>query len=176
MYDTILYPTDGSETAEAALGTVRDLSENFEATVHVLHVVDAIPGALGIGDDPNREASPGMVGDPEGADTPMGGDRNAPRETRARATTYGERVVEAVAHRLEGVETTTTVRGGDPSAVIPDHAEEFEADVVVMGACDRTGVDRYVNGSVTEAVLRAVDVPVLAVPYVEDPLTLDWEV
>lgn len=175
MYDTILYPTDGSDSARAALTNVRDLSATYDAAVHVLHVVDTTYAARGIGDNPNRESSPGMVGDPEGAATPMGGDRDASKEARAKATAYGRELVRDVARRLDGSDTYVTVRGGDPSQVIPDYAEEYDVDIVVMGTRGKSGVERYVVRSVTESVLRSADVPVLAIPDPDELVTTDWD-
>ena len=40
MYNTILYPTDGSPGSDAAAEHVQYLASTFDATVHVLHVVD----------------------------------------------------------------------------------------------------------------------------------------
>ena len=47
MYDAILYPTDGSSTAEAALEHARNQAERHGAAVHVLYVVDVGQRASG---------------------------------------------------------------------------------------------------------------------------------
>lgn len=174
MYDSILYPTDGGDSAREAFDHVRDLAERYDAAVHVLYVVDGSHRALGIGENPNREASPGMVGDPSGAETPMGGDPDASREARAKATAHGRGLVREVGRRLQGVETAVTVRGGDPSEIIPDYADEHDVDAIVMGTHPRTGIERYLFGSVTESVLRTANVPVLVVPDADDPVDTEW--
>jgi len=59
MYDTILYPTDGSAGSEAALDHVAELAGTYGATVHVLHAVDSSAHlGLGIGGDPKAEDKP----------------------------------------------------------------------------------------------------------------------
>jgi len=67
MYDRILYPTDGSEGATAALDTVRDFAETYGATVHLLFVADTSHEGFGLGHDPKSNVA-GMVGEPEGGD------------------------------------------------------------------------------------------------------------
>jgi len=39
MYDTIVYPTDGSDGAETVMDHVEDLANTYDATIHVLYVV-----------------------------------------------------------------------------------------------------------------------------------------
>ena len=55
------------------------------------------------------------------------------------------------------------VINGEPLDAIQMQVRESGADLVVMGTHGRTGVSRLVFGSVTEAVMRVVPVPVIAV-------------
>lgn len=57
----------------------------------------------------------------------------------------------------------TDVRRGNPHREILDYADEHAVDLVVMGTHGRTGLDRYLLGSVTEKVVRLSNVPVLTV-------------
>jgi len=77
----------------------------------------------------------------------------------------GEEAVGAVADRAEeaGVEVETDLRRGDPHREIIDYAGEVDADLIVMGTHGRTGLDRYLIGSVAERVVRTADAPVLTV-------------
>lgn len=52
---------------------------------------------------------------------------------------------------------------GEPLDAIVAQVRESGADLVVMGTHGRAGVDRLMFGSVTEAVMRVVPVPVIAV-------------
>ncbi|HUP62532.1 MAG TPA: universal stress protein [Thermoanaerobaculia bacterium] len=52
---------------------------------------------------------------------------------------------------------------GEPLDAIMAQVRESGADLVVMGTHGRTGVSRLMFGSVTEAVMRVVPVPVIAV-------------
>lgn len=58
---------------------------------------------------------------------------------------------------------------GEPLDAIVAQVSESGADLVVMGTHGRTGVSRLMFGSVTEAVMRIVPVPVIAV----NPLATD---
>jgi len=57
------------------------------------------------------------------------------------------------------------VQQGDPAKIILSHAGSLHPDVIVVGTHQRTGIDRFANGSVAERVAVKSTVPVLAVPY-----------
>jgi len=162
MYTDILYPTDGSDGAEAALENVRVLAETYDATVHVLHVADTSHHALGLGHDPKEHAS-GMVGDPQGGVGGMVGQRMTTEEMRDQLQEYGQALVSDVADRLGDLRTETVVDSGDPHTVILEYVDGHSIDLVVMGTHGRTGLDRYLIGSVTEKIVRLSDVPVVSV-------------
>jgi nucleotide-binding universal stress UspA family protein len=50
---------------------------------------------------------------------------------------------------------------GDPAKAIVDAANEYAADVIVVGAHDRGWLQRLFNSSVADAVVRKADAPVL---------------
>ncbi|ELZ31472.1 universal stress protein UspA-like protein [Halogeometricum pallidum JCM 14848] len=152
MYDSILVPTDGSEHAGRAAEHAGYLAGLFDATVHLLSVADvqAAAGAFGAG----------------GVD-----------ETYiSRLEAEGERAVEAAADAVEGADAVqTAVVRGRPDEAILDYAGENGIDLVVMGTHGRTGLTRYVAGSVSERVLRLSDVPVLTVRAVDGRGTDGYE-
>lgn len=127
MYDTILYPTDGSEGASAALAHAIDLADSHDATLDVLYVED--------NDDRDAEA-----------------------------------VLSAVREEAEaaGLDVNVVTLEGHPQEVIVDYVRDRGVDAVVMATHARRGIERYVLGSVTEKVLRTVDVPVMVVPLAAD--------
>jgi nucleotide-binding universal stress UspA family protein len=141
MYDRVLVPTDGSEGSRAAVEHAVDLARTFDAVLHVLSVVDADVGVDGA-----------VVG------------------TLDAFEAAGEDAVDEVARRAAaaGVETVTDVREGTPHRALLDYADEHAVDLVVMGTHGRTGLDRYLLGSVAERVVRLSDVPVLTVRIPED--------
>ncbi|WP_123621431.1 universal stress protein [Halorubrum sp. CSM-61] len=164
MYDQILYPTDGSDGSKAAAEHVRELASAFDATVHVLCVVDSRHVEIGTGggflaedgsalsEDPMEEARAGTVGGYDDAN-----------DRRDAMVEHGETLVEEASASVGDVETTTAVESGTPHETILEYADENDVGLVVMGTRGRTGVERYLLGSVTEKVVRLSDVPVVTV-------------
>jgi nucleotide-binding universal stress UspA family protein len=66
--------------------------------------------------------------------------------------------------RTAGLPVRVSVRRGDTVTQILEQARETAADVIVMGTHGRSGVERWVLGSVLEGVLRKAPCPILAVP------------
>jgi nucleotide-binding universal stress UspA family protein len=145
MYDRILIPTDGSEPAVRAGEHARYLARLFGATVHVVSVVD-VEGAAGPFD--------------------AGGVDQAFVD---RLETSAERSIEAIEATVEGsVAVQTAILDGEPADAILEYAAAEDIDVVAMGTHGRTGLRRYIAGSVTERVLRLSEVPVLTVRAIEE--------
>jgi len=137
MYESILVPTDGSAGSSAALAEAIELAGQFDATIHSLNVVDI--GAI--------QPEAGAVDLVESFER-MGEESTEAAVTRARDA---------------GVDATGSVRTGSPHRAILEYADEHGIDLVVMGTHGRTGLERYLLGSVTEKVVRTSDVPVLTV-------------
>jgi nucleotide-binding universal stress UspA family protein len=143
MYHDVLIPTDGSDAADAAVAHAIDHAVRYDATLHVLHVVDSV-------------AVP---------PTPNGGRVLEALEQQGRAA------IERVAQRAgdAGVDTVeSAVASGPPHTAILDYVDEHGVDLVVMGTHGRRGLDRVLIGSVTERVVRLADVPVLTVHPVDE--------
>ncbi|GGM56267.1 nucleotide-binding universal stress UspA family protein [Halarchaeum rubridurum] len=141
MYDTVLVPTDGSDTAGEGVDHALDLAAAHDATVRALSV-----------------AAPGL----EAAAVDGGG---SVRSTTGAARTASERAARRVADAAEerGLDATCAVERGVPHRVIRSHVRRHDVDVVVMGTHGRTGIARALTGSVTERVIRRADVPVVTV-------------
>ncbi|WP_136600858.1 universal stress protein [Salinigranum halophilum] len=138
MYDTILLPTDGSGPSEAARDHAVGLASAYDATLHVVYVVD---------DEALRAARIDSDVVVEGFET------------------EGETLVSEVATMAAeaGVDCETAVAHGHPHEVILEYATEHGVDLIVMGTHGRHGVSRFLLGSVTERVVRTSNVPVLTV-------------
>ena len=70
----------------------------------------------------------------------------------------------ADALRREGIDAEAVVRAPPPARAIVDVAGERNAALIVMASHQRHGLDRWVHGSVTEAVLQNATTPLLVVP------------
>ena len=140
MYETVLFPTDGSETATEAAVHAIDLADRHDATLHVLYVVD-------------HERVSRMA-------PKLGTDHI--KETLQQE---GERATGEIADRAaaDAIETTTSLREGAPADVITSYADTVDADAIVMGTNGRSGMDRLLLGSVAERVIQTSDLPVTTV-------------
>ena len=142
-YDRVLVPTDGSDTAARAVETGVGVAREFDAALDVLSVVET----TGVGFDIRSEQY---------------------REERQRAA---QRIVDDAVERARAAGVASAegfVAFGIPHEEIVALAEERGADLVVMGTHGRTGLDRYLLGSVAERTLRIAGVPVLTVPLPAD--------
>lgn len=142
MYDRILLPTDGSDAGNRAVEQAVGLARETGADLHVLFVVEDIPYAPEMMDDTVEEQL---------------------RE-------IGEETLEAIRARADeaGVTVAEAIEEGAPHTAILEYADDEDVDVIVMGTHGRSGLDRYLLGSVTERVVRTADVPVLTVRMADE--------
>ena len=138
MYDEILVPTDGSEAAEAAIEHALELAGQYGGRIHGLYVVDtSIAASADVGSEVLIDS----------------------------LEKEGETALERLSDRVAAADvpmTTETVRG-NPHRQIVSYVEDHDIDLVVMGTHGRSGVERFLLGSVTERVVRSCDAPVLVV-------------
>lgn len=73
--------------------------------------------------------------------------------------------VRKIADRFDQqVETFTFTRVGNIREEILRLADEWSADMILMGTNGRTGFDHFISGSVSESVIRKAQCPVLVIP------------
>jgi nucleotide-binding universal stress UspA family protein len=63
-----------------------------------------------------------------------------------------------------GIQVETSVRQGGTLDNITDFVEAAGIDLIVMSTHGRSGLQRFLVGSVTDRVIRSSHVPVLAIP------------
>jgi nucleotide-binding universal stress UspA family protein len=63
-----------------------------------------------------------------------------------------------------GIQVETLVRQGATLDNITDFVEAAGIDLIVMSTHGRSGLQRFLLGSVTDRVIRSSHVPVLAIP------------
>lgn len=139
----ILAPTDFSENSTPALETAIEMARQFNAQLLLLHVVDDI-GVHAV------EMEMGAYSD--------GGYDLLEAEKRAAARLEQIAIPEDVVERTS---RDTMIAG--PSEGICRFAGEQAADIIVLSTHGRTGLARWVMGSVAEHVVRKSPCPVLTV-------------
>ncbi|MDS0474050.1 universal stress protein [Natrinema sp. 1APR25-10V2] len=135
MYEDILLPFDGNDSAAAVLHHAAEIAHWADATVHVLYVADT-----------TRDSVTVIKGQTVDALRQQGKDIVAEAEKTLQTL---------------GVDYETDVVQGNPAPTITEYAERYGHDVIVMPTHGREGVSRYLIGSITEKVVRLSSVPVL---------------
>ncbi len=89
-----------------------------------------------------------------------------PTAAHLEVTRRAECELQALADKLraDGLETEPHVYYGQAAEAIADTARHSEADLIAMSTHGRSGLARVVFGSVTDALLRRAEKPVLVVP------------
>jgi len=83
-------------------------------------------------------------------------------EIMAQARAYLEKMSAAL--QAEGFTVKYVVQFGEPASVIVDTAAQLHVEAIVMSTHGRSGISRWIFGSVTNKVLSLAECPVLVVP------------
>ncbi|MFP4642685.1 MAG: universal stress protein [Dehalococcoidia bacterium] len=141
MYERILVPLDGSETAECILPHVREAAKRYEVEeVVLLRVVEPVP-----------------LWDAQWVDT-TALERVEQETARQYLADVGSRL------RTEGLNVREEVLVDHNAAgSIVDFSRGNAIDLITLATHGRTGISRWVIGSVADRVLRSSRLPVLMV-------------
>jgi len=139
MYKKILVPLDGSELAKTGLEEAEKLAQTFGSEIVLFQVVPFMP----------------IYGSPELV-TPLIVDE----KQKEAAEKYLLALTEEL--KKKGLKATSTVKTGQQVAVeIIDFAKESGVDLIVMCTHGRSGITRWVLGSVAHKVLTRAETPIL---------------
>jgi nucleotide-binding universal stress UspA family protein len=129
----ILVAVDGSSPSQAAIDEVAERPWPQPSTVRVVSAVQ--PYVLGA-----VELVPAAV---------------TPHDIAQQQDDQAKQLASRAARRLEkpGLAVESVVREGDPRQVIVDEANDWGANLIVMGSHGRTGLQRLLLGSVAQAVV-----------------------
>lgn len=131
--DRILFPTDFSERADAAIHHAAFIARQYGASLHVLHVAES--GSAGGEDDAALR-----------------------RDLDDRAGQIGENLGAAGMAITTAIRT-----GDAPAPEIVAYAASEGIDLIVVGTHGRRGVRRMFLGSVAEEILRTAPCPVYTI-------------
>jgi len=141
MYKKILVPLDGSELAKRGLDEAEKLANCFGAEIVLFEVVPFMP----------------IYGSPELV-TPLIVDEKQKEAAEKCLVNLSEEL------KKKGFKATAVVRTGQQVAVeIIDFAKESGANLIVMCTHGRSGISRWVLGSVALKVLTRAETPILLI-------------
>ena len=143
MFKHILVPVDGSATSQLAVDKAIGLAKAFDSKVTAIFVVDPYP-FTGVGTD----FAYGQA------------------EYLSAATAEAHAAINAAKVLFEAAGVTVDTSVVEAHAAwrgVVEAASSLEADLVVMGSHGRSGLEKLVLGSVTQAVLSHTHLPVLVV-------------
>ncbi len=149
MYNRILIPVDGSKTAESVLPYARVLARTLAIPVALLEVLD-VAEAL----------------------------RHVPAERAAHLDTrvgdierLRQDYLQKLAATFSGISVECIVEKGRPEEVIIEKAAADHATLIAMATHGRSGMSRWLLGSIAEKVLRGSANPLLLVRGNEEAVT-----
>ena len=143
MFKHILVPVDGSATSQLAVDNAIGLAKAFDSKVTAIFVVDPYP-FTGVGTD----FAYGQA------------------EYLSAATAEAHAAINAAKVIFEAAGVTVDTSVVEAHAAwrgVVEAASGLEADLIVMGSHGRSGLEKLVLGSVTQAVLSHTHLPVLVV-------------
>ena len=144
MYTRMLIPLDGSITAEQVIPYARVFARGLRLPVELLTVVDVTPLLTS-------------------AERARQFDELAEEESRK-----NNAYLEGIANRFPESRVNRTVEQGSAAEAIIQKAAADPSTVIAMTTHGRSGIQRWLLGSVAEKVLRATTNPLLLVRAVPD--------
>lgn len=141
-FKKILVPLDGSRFAEGALPYAQMLAECGGGQIELVRIAV-------------HPSSYVYVSDPATLASLYDSDR-----------VHCEEYLQKVAARLQeatSVKVSMAVLEGPVADAILDHAEDTHADLIVMSTHGRSGMERWLLGSVAEKVVRGAKIPVMLI-------------
>jgi nucleotide-binding universal stress UspA family protein len=140
MYKRVLLPLDGSQVAEQALPHAVAQAEHFEAQLILLRVIEPFPPVRGL------------------SHTDL-------RQIREQSQEWAGEYLDGIAEtpRKRGVSVVKSTVEGQAGTAILQFAEANQVDLIVICTRGRSGVSRWLMGSVADRVSRGANVPVLLV-------------
>jgi nucleotide-binding universal stress UspA family protein len=143
----ILIAVEDSQYSERATSYGVDLAKKLGAEIALLHV-NEVPVATPYVADPLLNEPPIMM--PEMVHAQEDASKKLLNNI---AESIGEELTVYTFHKM-----------GHPKDEILLTADEWNADIIILGTHGRTGFDHFLSGSVAEKVVRRAKCPVLIIP------------
>jgi nucleotide-binding universal stress UspA family protein len=151
MYTKILVPLDGSKTAECILPTVRYLASALTLPVELLTVVETVGMAASM--EAHKAPDHGMFAG----------------EARRASQSYLERAGQTFPQGA----VISSIETGMPAEIILAKAAADPSTLIAMATHGRSGLNRWLLGSVAEKVLRSAHNPLLLIRATDEEKIAD---
>ncbi len=162
MFEQILVPLDGSDRGERALPVAARLAEATGATLHLVRVVD-----------PPAVSTAALYAPVNVYDDLMAAECGEAAAYLARAATFLDRIRAGADTGGEARPVRLAHPTGDVAATLLDYQRDAEIDLVVLCSHGRSGLARFVLGSVAERLLCHGAAPTLLVSAWGAPVALE---
>jgi len=144
MYRRILVPLDGSKLAESVLPHAQAIAKLAEASVELVHVTEPVElptrGGIALSIDDLKQIE---------------------LHSRRDAQDYLRSVVNRL--RRAGIRTHSKLLTGKAADSLVDYLHERNFDMVILATHGRSGISRWIWGSVAERILRSSVIPILII-------------
>lgn len=144
IFTNIMVATDGSELARKAVDSAIKLARLNNAKLYAVHVI--APGETKVTQHDPRDTE---------------WEKHMKEHLKAQgreATHYVE-----TTGKIQNVAVEPVIMEGNPADEIVNFAEKNDIELIVMGSLGKTGVQRFLLGSVAENVIRHSKKPVLVI-------------
>ena len=146
MYQKIMVPLDGSELAECVFPHVEAFLDNFqESTVVFVRVVNPIPVSFGL------ETSPTIFDEAEASESAM----------KSSAEAYLDQVINQFKDKKGKLQAKVFI--GRTAESLVDFADNNDIDLIIIATHGRSGIGRWVRGSVADKILHSSQAPTLMI-------------
>jgi nucleotide-binding universal stress UspA family protein len=142
MYHRILVPLDGSSLSKQILPYARWLAKGLECPIELMRVMEPVPATL---DDSAHGVYPHRVAE----------------SLKSHLEDYLE--TKATSLRDAGLQVSLAVYEGNPAEHIIGEAEKDPETLIAMSTHGRSGITRWIMGSVANKVLQGTSNPLLMV-------------
>lgn len=151
MYKKIMVPLDGSELAECVLPHVDGFVTGCQVeTVIFVRVVE-----------PTHYSAVSLTSSPQFHKTMQENAKLIEEEEKSSAARYLKKVISRV--KQGGIKYKADVLVGKVADRLVDYADANEIDLVLIATHGRSGISRWVRGSIADRVLRSSRAPVLMI-------------
>lgn len=144
MYQKIVVPVDGSELAECVIPHVETIARATQAVVELVEVIEPLKiptrGGIALSEEDLKQIE---------------------LQTYNEVQNYLAKITETL--RSKDIEVHSKAIKGKAAESIVDYARSINADLIIMATHGRSGISRWVWGSVADRILHASHTPVLLI-------------